>query len=859
MKNRNQIQFHIMQKKETSFRVDKTLNLFFGLGGRVQVFIEDHLYELAAGGILAVSPERLHRVCCMDGSVIMLQIPPEVRKAAGEEGYCLYRCYVQDGEGLQPLFQRIRELYATLLYEYLQNHHRVSASVDGTLMQLVQYLLDQFSTRGDGTDGMDEKTAFIIRYIDTHWNEELTLSLLAKEVHFSVSYLSRFFQKTTGMNFSSYLRKVRMIHARRMLVEGDHSVTQIAYDCGFRSPSVFIEAFKQEYEMTPGQFRQEKEAGGQVQAGLVSLHDRDQRSDISVLLVHMPEKTEDEIKLRKELVELNCRETADPDHAWTRLLNIGYARDGLAAAVQEQMEKAQREIGFKYFRCHGILDDDMHIYSEDPEGKPQFSFSWVDQLFDFVTELGMKPFVELGFMPEKLAKAQTRIFDRPSVISGCRDMEKWKLLIRAVLHHLAERYGIDELRTWRFATVSLSYVRVGCLTLEDYAELYETTYQTVKEFDPELVFGGSGCFADLTDDEEIGLPWFLQFATERGCLPDFHSIQWYPCVQTDDSLFLEYTLNQHAAPALLSTDPDFLQKKLDELDQTFRKYHVEDRELFLEECSPTLWQRDLSCDTCYKAVWLAKNMAISAGRAVFGYWLLTDFMEERAQIQSVFHGGYGLFTYNGIPKAGYQAMRMISGLGSELVAEGDGYVLTRTQKTRLLPDDSMENAGIRHGRAEVNGRTSHARAEMIGRTSHTSAEVNGRTGCIKHDMLQLLVYNYSHFTDINCYRYKQLDDPAEAYSVFRPGEQLQLQFRLRDLEAGQYRIWRYALNRAQGSAFDQWLRMKAPAYPTREEILYLKKNSEPAGRMEVVDCRDTLLLDVTCMPLEMELICIEKI
>ena len=179
---------------------------------------------------------------------------------------------------------------------------------------------------------------------------------------------------------------------------------------------------------------------------------------------------------------------------------------------------------------------------------------------------------------------------------------------------------------------------------------------------------------------------------------------------------------------------------------------------------------------------------------------------------------------------------MISGLGPELVAEGDGYVLTRTQKSRLTADDGMENAGIRYAHAEVNERT------------------GGKT----HDMLQLLVYNYSHFTDINCYRYKQLDDPAEAYSVFRPGEQMQLQFRLRELEEGRYRIWRYALNRVQGSAFDQWLRMKAPAYPTREEILYLKKNSEPAGRMEVVDCRDTLLLDVTCMPLEMELICIEK-
>ena len=828
--NASQITFRILQKHETTFQTENSLLLLFGLEGTSEVYIEDREYILGTGGLLAVDPGKLYRISALRSSLIVLHVPAQVRKAAGERnGYSYsYQCYSRDDEGIQPLFQPVRERYAALFYEYLQNHHEVSGAAKGNLMQLLQLLWEHFSTerevRHASADGKgsaprgkqadtDQKAAQMLQYIDEHWNEDLSLSMIAEEAHFSVSYLSRYFQKITSMGFSAYLRKVRLIHARQFLMQGELSITQIAYDCGFRNPSVFIDVFKQEYGMTPGQFRQ-----GMVDAsasGTAAAPMRDQRSNLSALLAYMPEKKTEEISLRKETIEIDCTEREpgkkeqEKNGLWKRILNIGYARDGLLAEVQNQIRRAQTEVGFTYFRCHGLLDADMYIYREDEEGNTYYTFSNMDALFDFVTELGLTPIVELGFMPEALAKEPRRIFDRPSVISGCAKPEKWKALIRAVMEHLEERYGQKALRKWRFTTISLSYVRIGCLSREDYEELYEMTYSTVKDIDPELQFGGAGYFPDLTEDREIGVPWFLEFTAARSCLPDFHSMQWYPCIRTDDSLFMEYTLNQHSAPALLSADPDHLKKKLDELDTLFQEYHVDGREIFLEECNSTLWQRDLSSDTCYKAVWMAKNMTISAGRAVFGYWLLTDYIEERAYIRSVFHGGYGLFTRTGIPKAGYHAMRMIGRMGPDRVASGNGWYLTR-----------------------------------------------------KNDSLQLLVYNYTHYSDINCFRYKRLESPADAYSVFSPGEKMQLQFQLHGFPVcgtGRYRITRTILNREHGSSFDLWLRLQAPPSPSREETDYMKKYALPAGEMEIRECNDTMLLDVSLMPLEMELLMIEPV
>ena len=517
--NASQITFRILQKHETTFQTEDSLLLLFGLEGTLEAYIEDRKYILGTGGVLAVDSGKLYRISALRSSLIVLHVPAQVRKAAGErKGYSYsYQCYSRDDEGIQPLFQSVRELYAALFYEYLQNHHEVSGAAKGNLMQLLQYLREHFSTerevrpvfaggKGSSLRGKqqdtDQKAAEMIQYIDEHWNEDLSLSMIAERAHFSVSYLSRYFQKITSMGFSAYLRKVRLIHARQFLMQGELSITQIAYDCGFRNPSVFIEAFKLEYGMTPGQFRQGMEDSSAYRTAAAPM--RDQRSNLSALLAYMPEKKAEEISLRKETIEIDCSEgEQEKKDLWKRILNIGYAREGLLAEVQSQIRRAQTEVEFTYFRCHGLLDEDMYIYREDDEGTPYYTFSNMDALFDFVTDLGLVPIVELGFMPEELAKEQRRIFDRPSVISGCAQPEKWQALIRAVVEHLQRRYGQKALRNWRFTTISLSYVRIGCLSREDYEELYEMTYRTVKEIDPYLQFGGAGYFPDLTEDQEI--------------------------------------------------------------------------------------------------------------------------------------------------------------------------------------------------------------------------------------------------------------------------------------------------------------------------------------------------------------------
>lgn len=404
-------------------------------------------------------------------------------------------------------------------------------------------------------------------------------------------------------------------------------------------------------------------------------------------------------------------------------------------------------------------------------------------------------------MPPQIAREQTMIFDRQSVFSGCIALDKWSALICAVIQNFLHRYGSEEVHKWKFTTISRSYMHLECILHEDHDKLYLSAYQAVKSIDKNLNFGGPGCFAYLIN-EPNGFTEFFNFAKENNCVPDFISMQCHPHDHSaEDSLFMSYTLNQKSAPAILSDNPNFLLNSLNKLDKLLHAYGMDDKEIFIEECTSTLWQRDLSGDTCYKASWLIKNICDNVDRAVFGYWLLTDFMEERAMLESVYHGGYGLFTYNGIPKAAYGAMRFASMLGSHIVDRGENWLLTR-----------------------------------------------------EGSEYQLVVYNYCHYSSTYRYRYQRLTKPQDAYSVFEAGTVLQMQFSIKNIPNGTYRLERQKISREQGSSFDRWLELGAPRYPDTATVEYLIQTGQPSCRIKRVVVQEGLDFEVQLQPLEVEFV-----
>ena len=290
-------------------------------------------------------------------------------------------------------------------------------------------------------------------------------------------------------------------------------------------------------------------------------------------------------------------------------------------------------------------------------------------------------------------------------------------------------------------------------------------------------------------------------------MPDFITLQCYPHEQIlQDIDFLYFTSNQVSAPSVLSKDRDFTRNFLDKIHRMLEQIGCGDVPVVVEEWNSTLWQRDLSSDTCYKAAWLVKNALQSYDRTeALGYWLLTDFIDEWLIPGGVFHGGYGLFTMGGIPKAGYRALRLLSRVGAYKVADGDGWFVSRTENE-----------------------------------------------------IQVFLYHYCHYDALYRYRYQKLTDPHDAYKVFENSRSLKIKLSLCGLDAGVYRQESWTISRTSGSTFDKWLEMGTPGVMAPDDLRYLNNSAQPLCTIRDTDTVGMLQIEAELQPHEVRMIVLRK-
>src|ERR1700692_3815299 len=133
-------------------------------------------------------------------------------------------------------------------------------------------------------------------------------------------------------------------------------------------------------------------------------------------------------------------------HFWEQMFGSGRAALALRDNYRRDIRLVRGVTDFHYVRFHAIFHDEVGLYDVDAKGSVVFNFSYVDQIYDGLLADGVRPFVELGFMPQKLALNPKKIFGfwyKPN-ISPPKTYAQWDAMIDAFVRHLVDRYGIDE-------------------------------------------------------------------------------------------------------------------------------------------------------------------------------------------------------------------------------------------------------------------------------------------------------------------------------------------------------------------------------------------------------------------------------
>ncbi len=387
-------------------------------------------------------------------------------------------------------------------------------------------------------------------------------------------------------------------------------------------------------------------------------------------------------------------------HHWSPCVGAGRANEVLRAGWLEQMQRGRRECGFASVRFHGLFHDDMFV-ARVVEGRLVTGWRYIDEVFDRLLALGVRPFVELGFCPADLARETGTVFWWKGNGAPPRDFDLWEELVARFARHCIERWGADEVRRWRFEVWNEpNHQAFFRGTRSEYFELYRRSARALKRVDPALQVGGPATANFVPDDRFAGeledasrhanwrtadqgtlafrgvwIEEFLAFCAAEKVAVDFVSAHPYAMDWAADG---KGGMKNYFRPVTaLRDDLRWLRAAIGRSAFPQARIHCTEWSHSSAFGDPA---HDELCTATHilEANLLATNLADSVA-----YWTLTDIFEEPGGRPALLHGGFGMLNAHGLAKPVFHIYRFLHGLGDRESGRGDGWIATRTAADRL--------------------------------------------------------------------------------------------------------------------------------------------------------------------------------
>jgi xylan 1,4-beta-xylosidase len=372
-------------------------------------------------------------------------------------------------------------------------------------------------------------------------------------------------------------------------------------------------------------------------------------------------------------IDANAQATPFP-HFWEQTFGSGRAILSLRDIYRSDMREVKKATEFQYVRFHNILHDEVGVYDEDKNGNPVYNFSYVDQIYDGLLANGVRPFVEISFMPRKLASdpaASHPFWYKPNVTPP-KDYAKWDGLIRAFAHHLIERYGVDEVAQWYFEVWNEPNIDfwAGVPKQSTYFELYDHTARALKAVNPRLRVGGPATAA------ADWIPEFLDHCTKQKVSLDFVSTHGY-ADDTVQNLFhtnADIPMDDRVCAAIKKVHGQIEASGRPKLPLMWTEWNV-----------PSFGELHAR-DTIYVGPGLANDIRECDGLVtMMSWWTFDDTFEENGPSLRPFDGTFGLITAPGIKKPSYNAYTLLHRLGDERLANSaTNAIVTRRKDGPLV-------------------------------------------------------------------------------------------------------------------------------------------------------------------------------
>jgi beta-xylosidase/AraC-like DNA-binding protein len=782
------VELEFLTNVPADFHAHENIELFYLLAGEVALRIEDDPYTLCPQDMVVINAGRRHRLTAA-GNILAARFVVSYAKLCGllEQPFVLLWCNSAAGKRNDG-YAAAREIISKIFGVYFEGGASGKLALNGLYYQLLDTLVTNFTAkrsepRSADAGAADTRMNDMMLYLRQNYYRDITLGELSERYYVSTAHLSKYIKKRCGVNFVDLLCQIRVERAVKDLTFNDTSVMKVAMDNGFANVAAMNKAFRERFGVTPSEYRRKHAA---------MREDTNNEAELAEIRGRVSDYLRKQGLARgarsAENVSLNMTETGRRFSGRLHsLINAGTATDITKSAFQKQLLLLKERIGVVYVRFWDIYAPEMYL--DIHSGKSRINFGRFDEVTDFLTSNGLKPYIDIGFKPLRLLKTtRSAIWDIHRE-QEFESLDEMKDFFEELIHHIVKRYGEEEVLGWYFEFWKKDDVRYNNrtftyrpITSEEHA-LYVRRFGVIatafRNRLPGVKIGGGG-FAVHHYGRE-GIADILRLWNESGCLPSFISLNSYPYqLQEEDGAYFEKK----------SDDALFVKHDIELVRSCMEDAGLKDVELHVSEYNVTLSNRNAINDNCAKAAFLVHNALACTGMAdLMGYWHMSDNYADFHDTQSVLFGGCGLLTKSGIQKPAFYAFEFLNGLYHRVVAEGRHYAATRNERGSV----------------------------------------------------RIVCHNYKAPSKLYYATEEDKIDISDIQYMTENDDELEMRVTLNDIENGTYTIQTSAVNRHYGSVQDEWLRLNAETDLTGREQNFLERVSTPRLFSETVNITSGVL------------------
>ncbi len=666
MNKSNQFKVNIYRDMNEEKHIHTDVELLYVVEGSIRIKLKDSVFTLERDDVFVINSSILHSIESVEKNIVCsimydYQVLVEVLKKPNSFFLC------NSATDKNKSYSEIIGLCRDIVYQHVTSIKKTNSLMYSMLYRLLDELIENHmvdDTNAEVSENydVDEKLQLIIHYVHTNYQDGISLSNLAKEMYTSASTLSRLFKKQTGTYFAEYVNQVRTRYAIDELLYTQKNMTKIAMDCGFSNASAFTKVFREIYNMAPTEYRQKMQGN----APQVEEFDDDIKQKIQTEFRR--EKTDTNTDL---LVEdtVDVKESSELKHCWNKLVNVGFVHDVLRANTQYHIQYLAREIGFVYARIWMIFNTKNMV--TDGETVGDYNFDMIFEALDFLVENRIIPWLDFTNRPYANVTNTTESEWFEDIRVKYKDKRVWESMYKQFFKQLVRRYGEKNVAKWRFEIgIEGFHADYDEMFDVDYISAYDYVSRTIKELVPDANVGFS---AGAAGDDMQAFDEILKRLSGLKHSPDFISVILFPYISRT-----LYTEKGKKAEFVRSKDMDFEGTSIGHLYECFDKNGVSHDKLVIAEWNLTCSNQNYLNDSSFRGCVLIRNVVkFSSELDILGLWIASDWQCNSFASRSVINGGGGIVSKDCIRKPVFFALKMLNNLGSNVIARGDNYIVTK--------------------------------------------------------------------------------------------------------------------------------------------------------------------------------------